>query len=407
MTNHWIDIRNSDVILITGSNAAENHPISFKWVMEAVAKGAKLISVDPRFTRTSARAHTYAPIRSGTDIAFLNGMLNYIFQNKRYDEFYIKNYTNAPFLVNEGFKMPGELDGLFSGYDKKNRKYDKGAWKFQTDANGVIKKDMSLSNRFSVFQLLKKHVSRYTPDMVSSITGMPKDKMLEIYDIYTATSTVGKSATIMYAMGWTQHTVGTQNIRAMAMIQLMLGNMGVAGGGVNALRGESNVQGSTDHCLLWHILPGYLKTPRASNTSLAAYNKKWTPTTKEPQSANWWGNYPKYSVSLLKAHYGANATKDNDFGYDWLPKVDDGVNYSWLMIFDEMKKGNFKGFFAWGQNPACSGANANKNRAAMAKLDWMLVVDLFETETASFWKRPGVDPSEIQTEVFLLPAVCS
>ncbi len=236
---------------------------------------------------------------------------------------------------------------------------------------------------------------------------MPKDKMIEIYEAYTATSEVGKSATIMYAMGWTQHTVGTQNIRAMAMIQLMLGNIGVAGGGVNALRGESNVQGSTDHCLLWHILPGYLKTPRASNTSLEAYNKKWTPTTKEPNSANWWGNYPKYSVSLLKAHYGANATKDNDFGYDWLPKVDDGVNYSWLMIFDEMIKGNFKGFFAWGQNPACSGANANKNRAAMAKLDWLVNVNLFDNETGSFWKGPGMKPEEIMTEVFELPCAAS
>ncbi len=407
MTNHWIDIRNSDVILITGSNAAENHPISFKWVMEAVAKGAKLISVDPRFTRTSARAHTYAPIRSGSDIAFLNGMMNYIFANKRYDEFYIQNYTNAPFLVNGKFKMPGELDGLFSGYDESKRKYNKSTWSFQTDASGVIKKDMTFSDKSSVFQLLKKHVSRYTPDMVSSITGMPKDKMIEIYDAYTATSEVGKSATIMYAMGWTQHTVGTQNIRAMAMIQLMLGNIGVAGGGVNALRGESNVQGSTDHCLLWHILPGYLKTPRASNTSLTAYNKKWTPTTKEPQSANWWGNYPKYSVSLLKAHYGANATKANDFGYDWLPKVDDGVNYSWLMIFDEMMKGNFKGFFAWGQNPACSGANANKNRKAMGKLDWLVNVNLFDNETGSFWRGPGMKPEDIMTEVFELPCATS
>ena len=407
MTNHWIDIRNSDVILITGSNAAENHPISFKWVMEAVAKGAKLISVDPRFTRTSARAHTYAPIRSGSDIAFLNGMINYIFENKRYDDFYIQNYTNAPFLVDAKFKMPGELDGLFSGYDESKRKYNKSTWKFQTDAKGVVKKDMSFSNKSSVFQLLKKHVSRYTPDVVSSITGMPKDKMIEIYDAYTATSEVGKSATIMYAMGWTQHTVGTQNIRAMAMIQLMLGNMGVAGGGVNALRGESNVQGSTDHCLLWHILPGYLKTPRASNPTLAAYNKKWTPTTKEPQSANWWGNYPKYSVSLLKAHYGANATKANEFGYQWLPKADDGVNYSWLMIFEQMMREQFTGFFAWGQNPACSGANANKNRAAMAKLDWLVNVNLFDNETGSFWRGPGMKPEEIMTEVFELPCATS
>lgn len=393
--------------MIMGSNAAENHPISFKWVMKAREKGAKLISVDPRFTRTSARADIYAPLRSGTDIVFLNGMLKYIMDNKLYDEFYIKNYTNAPFLLNEKFQMPGELEGVFSGYDEANRKYDKKAWAFQTDADGVVKKDMSLANPLSVFQLLKKHVSRYDVDTVSMITGTPKEKIGEIYETYASTGGPGRSATIMYAMGWTQHTVGTQIIRTMAMIQLMLGNMGVSGGGVNALRGESNVQGSTDHCLLFHILPGYLKTPRASDVDLKAYNEKYTPKTKEPMSANWWGNYPKYSISLLKAHYGAAATKDNEFGYQWLPKLDDGQNASWLMIFDEMIKGNFKGFFAWGQNPACSGSNAGKVRKAMAKLDWLVNVNLFDNETGSFWKGPGLNPSEINTEVFELPCSAS
>ena len=407
MTNHWIDIRNADVIMVMGSNAAENHPISFKWVMKAKEKGAKLISVDPRFTRTSARADIYAPIRSGADIVFLNGMLKYILDNKLYDDFYIKNYTNAPFLVNEDFQMPGELEGVFSGYDDKNRKYNKKAWAFQTDADGVVKKDNSLSDPFSVFQLLKKHVSRYDIDTVEKITGTPKDKVMEIYKAYASTGVPDRAATIMYAMGWTQHTVGTQIIRTMAMIQLMLGNMGVSGGGVNALRGESNVQGSTDHCLLFHILPGYLKTPRASTQTLQEYNEKWTPKTKEPMSANWWGNYPKYSVSLLKAHYGAAATKDNDFGYSWLPKLDDGQNASWLMIFDEMIKGNFKGFFAWGQNPACSGANAGKVRKAMAKLDWMVNVNLFDNETGSFWKGPDLNPADIKTEVFKLPCAAS
>ncbi len=407
MTNHWIDIRNADVILIMGSNAAENHPISFKWVMDAKSRGAKLLSVDPRFTRTSAKADVYAPIRSGADIAFLSGMMHYLIENKLYDEFYIKNYTNAPFVVNESFKMPGDLDGIFSGYNSAARKYNKKAWAFQVDANGVVKKDMTLSHPMSVFQLLKKHVSRYTPEMVSSITGTPQDKLLEIYKIYTATCTPDRAGTIMYAMGWTQHTTGTQIIRNMAMIQLMLGNMGIAGGGVNALRGESNVQGSTDHCLLFHILPGYLKTPRASNTTLAAYNERWTPKTKEPKSANWWGNYPKYSVSLLKAHYGAAGTADNEFGYQWLPKLDDGQNASWIQLFHEMFQGKFKGFFAWGQNPACSGTNAGKVRAAMAKLDWMVNVNLFDNETGSFWKGPGMNPGDIQTEVFQLPAAAS
>jgi formate dehydrogenase major subunit len=321
MTNHWIDIKNSEVILIMGSNAAENHPISFKWIMKAMEKGAKLISVDPRFTRTSSKSDIYAPIRSGTDIVFLNGLIKYIIDNKLYDDFYIKNYTNVSFLVNENFKMPADLDGVFSGYDAKNRKYNKKAWAFQKDVDGVVIKDMSLRHPFSVFQLLKKHVSRYDFDTVEKITGTPKDRLMEIYRIYASTGRPDRSATIMYAMGWTQHTVGTQIIRNMAMIQLFLGNMGVSGGGVNALRGESNVQGSTDHCLLFHILPGYLKTPRASQPTLQAYNDKYTPKTNEPMSANWWSNYPKYSVSLLKAHYGGAATMDNDFGYSWLPKL--------------------------------------------------------------------------------------
>jgi formate dehydrogenase major subunit len=404
MTNHWIDIKNSDCILIMGSNAAENHPISFKFVTEAQGKGTKLISVDPRFTRTSSKADIYAPIRSGTDIAFLGGMIKYLLDNNLYHKEYVQYYTNAPFLVSKSFSFK---NGLFSGYDEKNRRYDNSQWAFQMDANGVPKMDRSLKDSRSVFQLLKKHYARYTPKKVSEITGTPQKELLEIYKTYTATGKTGKAGTIMYAMGWTQHTTGVQNIRAMAIIQLLLGNMGVAGGGVNALRGESNVQGSTDHCLLWHIWPGYLKTPRASNVSLAAYNDKWTPKSKDPLSANWWQNYPKYSVSLLKSFFGENANAGNDFGYDWLPKVDDGKDYSWLSLFDEMYKGTFKGFFAWGQNPACSGANAGKNRQALAKLDWMVNVNLFDNETGSFWKGPGVNPASVKTEVFFLPAAVS
>jgi formate dehydrogenase major subunit len=407
MTNHWIDIKHADVILIMGSNAAENHPISFKWVTEAQEKGATLISVDPRFTRTSAKADIYAPMRSGADIPFIGGLIHYIIQNDLYHKDYVRLYTNAPFLLNEDFKMPGELDGVFSGYDAKNRKYDKKAWAFQKDAEGVVIKDETMKNQYSVFQLLKKHFSRYDMDTVSSITGTPKDVLEKVYKTYASTGKPDRVATIMYAMGWTQHTVGTQNIRTMAIVQLLLGNIGRLGGGVNALRGESNVQGSTDHCLLFHILPGYLKTPRASQTTLQEYNDKWTPTTKEPISANWWGNYPKYSVSLLKAHYGDNATTDNDFGYSWLPKLDDGQNASWLMIFHEMMQDKFKGFFAWGQNPACSGSNAGKVRKAMAKLDWMVNVNLFDNETGSFWKGPGVNPADIKTEVFFLPCAAS
>jgi formate dehydrogenase major subunit len=404
MTNHWIDIRNSDCILIMGSNAAENHPISFKWVTEAMKRGAKLISVDPRFTRTSSKADFYTPLRSGTDIAFLGGFIKYIIENKKYFTEYVSEYTNAPFIVSEKYEF---RDGLFSGYDPKTRTYDKGMWAFEKDENGNPRKDRTLQDPRCVFQLLKEHFSRYDLSTVSEITGTPKEDLVKVYEMYSATGEKGQAGTIMYAMGWTQHTVGVQNIRTMAIIQLLLGNMGVAGGGVNALRGESNVQGSTDHCILYHIWPGYLQTPKASQASLSDYNAKYTPKTNDPLSANWWANYPRYSVSLLKSFFGQKATNANDFGYNWLPKLDDGKAYSWLDIFDKMYKGKFKGFFAWGQNPASSGANANKTRQALGKLDWLVNVNIFDNETGSFWKGPGVDPKNIKTEVFMLPCAVS
>jgi len=404
MTNHWNDLANSDCILIMGSNAAENHPISFKWVTKAIERGATLISVDPRFTRTSSKAHIYAALRSGTDIAFLGGMIKYILDNELYDKEYMVEYTNAAHLINEKFDFQ---DGLFSGYDAKTRKYDKTTWSYQVDENGIPKRDRTLQNPFCVFQLLKKHYSRYTPELVSKITGTPVEKLSEVYKAYAETGKPGKAGTIMYAMGWTQHTVGTQNIRTMSIIQLLLGNMGVAGGGVNALRGESNVQGSTDQALLFHIIPGYLKTPVASQPTLADYNGKSTPKTNDPNSVNWWGNYAKYSVSLLKSMYGENAQPENEFGYSYLPKLDDGANYSWITLFDEMVRGNIKGFFAWGQNPACSGPSTEKTYEALGKLDWMVNVNLWETETGAFWKRPGADPQKIKTEVFLLPCAAS
>ena len=404
MTNHWNDLQNADVILIMGSNAASNHPISFKWINKAMDRGAKLISVDPRFTNSSAKAHIFARLRSGTDIAFLGGMINYIQENDLIQKEYVVEYTNASFLIDEKFDFK---DGLFSGYDAKGRKYDRSTWKYQVDANGIPKMDKTLQNPNSVFQLLKKHYSRYNLDIVSKITGTPKDDLLKVYTAYAETSKPDKVGTILYAMGWTQHSVGTQNIRTMSIIQLLLGNMGMAGGGVNALRGESNVQGSTDYGLLFHILTGYNPAPRASDKMLKDYNEKYTPQTKDPKSFNWWKNRPKYIISFLKAMYGANATPENDFGYTWLPKLDDTQNASWLMLFDQMAKGKFKGFFAWGQNPACSGANAGKVRKAMENLDWMVNVNLFDNETGSFWKGPGKDPSKIKTEVFMLPCAAS
>ncbi len=407
MTNHWIDFKNADIILVMGANPAENHPISMKWIMKARERGAKLIVVDPRFTRTAAKADIYAPMRSGTDIAFLGGMINYILKNNLYFKDYVVNYTNAAFLVNHDFKGPGDLNGVFSGYDEKTRKYDKKTWSYQMDEKGIPKKDPTLKDPHCVFQLLKKHYSRYTIDKVSAITGTPKEKLVEVYKAYASTGKPNRAGTELYAMGWTQHTIGTQNIRAMSIIQLLLGNMGMAGGGINALRGESNVQGSTDHGLLFHILPGYNPVPSASIVDLKTYIEKFTPKTKDPKSVNWWGNRGKYITSYLKAIYGNKATKENDFGYAWLPKLDEGMNASWLVLFDQMFKGKFEGFFAWGQNPACSSANAGKIRKALSKLKWMVNVNLFDNETGSFWKGPDMNPKEIQTEVFQLPCASS
>jgi len=254
---------------------------------------------------------------------------------------------------------------------------------------------------------MRKHFARYTPEMVNKITGCPEDAFLLATQTYAASGQVGKAGTILYAMGTTQHTYGTQNIRSYAMLQLLLGNIGVAGGGINAMRGESNVQGSTDHCLLSHILPGYLAVPTNSDATLADYLKRVTPTTNDPNSANWWGNYSKYIVSLLKAWYGNTATSANDFGFNRLPKVQSGKNYTHIALFETMAKGTIKGLMCWGQNPAVGGPNANLERKALENLDWLLVTDIWQTETANFWKRPGVNPADIKTEVFLLPALNS
>jgi formate dehydrogenase major subunit len=401
MTNHWIDFKNSDVILIMGSNAAENHPICFKWVMRAKDAGGTIIHIDPRYTRTSTKADIYAPLRSGTDIAVLGGLIKYILDKDLIDKDYVVNYTNASFLVGEKFSFK---DGFFSGYNAETNKYDKSAWAIQKDEQGLVRKDPTLQNPRSVYQLLKNHYARYDMKTVSDVSGMPVADLERFYSAYAATGTPGKSGTILYAMGWTQHTVGVQNIRAMAMIQLLLGNMGVAGGGVNALRGESNVQGSTDQGLLNHILPGYLPTPTGAVVSLEEYNKRFTPKSADPMSANWWSNRPKYIASLLTTMYPGMAPADS---YNYLPKREDGKDYSWLSLFDAMFRKEIKGFFSWGQNPAASGANSNKTREALANLDWLVNVNIFESETSSFWRGPGMDPKKIKTEVFNLPCAVS
>ena len=400
MTNHWIDLQNSDCILIMGSNAAENHPISFKWVTRAQERGATVIHVDPRFTRTSTKADIYAPLRSGTDIAFLGGLIKYLLDNDLIQKDYVLNYTNAPFIVNKDYEFK---DGVFPGLDQATGKYDKKKWAFAEDDAG-IKRDPTLQDPMCVYQLMKRHYARYDVKSVVAITGTPEDKLLAVYKAIAATHVPNKTCTIMYAMGWTQHTVGVQNIRTMSIVQSLLGNMGMAGGGVNAMRGESNVQGSTDQALLFHIIPGYLPTPNAGQPTLEDYKKAITPATKDKKSLNWKKNQPKYIVSLLKSLY-----KDLDpaKAYELMPKLDPGANHSWLVLFDQMLKGAFKGFFAWGMNPAVSGANSNKTREALSKLDWMVNVNIFDNETGSFWKGPGMDPKKVKTEVFMLPCAVS
>jgi formate dehydrogenase major subunit len=414
MTNHWTDLRNADVILAMGANPASNHPISMHWVTKAKEKGSKLICVDPRFTQTASVSDIYAPLRSGTDIAFLGGMIKYILDNDLIQRDYVLNYTNASFIVGDDYSFD-EVTGLFSGYMPEKRKYDKASWVYKLkptkkpDEVPEPTRDMTLQDPRCVYQLLKKHYSRYDTNTVSQVTGTPVADLEKVYKAYASTNAPDKSGTIMYAMGWTQHTVGVQNIRSMALIQLLLGNIGVAGGGVNAMRGEGNVQGSTDHGLLFHILTGYLKTPAASMVTLEDYNKVTTPKTIGKDSVNWWSNTPKYMVSYLKSMYGDKATAENQFGYIWMPKLDDGAGYSWLQIFDDMYEGKIKGLFAWGMNPACSGANSNKNRNAMTKLDWMVNVNIFPSETGWFWQDPGlgIKPADIKTEVFVLPAAAS
>jgi formate dehydrogenase major subunit len=419
MTNDWVDVKNSDAVLVMGANPAENHPASMGWVNTARDKnGAKLIVVDPRFTRTAATADLYASLRSGTDIVFWGGLINYTIENKLYNEEYVKYYTNALTLINEDFKGPADLDGLFSGYDAENRKYDTKTWAYQKETTVVTVKEKdpetgverevqkevsvpkqaeSLDDPNCVFAHLKKHYSRYTPEMVEKICGTPQADFLKVADMYCGTcSAVDKTGTIFYAMGQTQHTVGTQNVRSMAMIQLLLGNIGMPGGGVNALRGESNVQGSTDMALLFQDLPGYLGCPTDKHTDFKAYSAKFATTS-------YWANGPAFFRSLMGAWYGDAANADNEYAFHYVPKT--SGDYSHISLFEAMYAGTIKGMVCMGQNPAVAGPNARFERKALESLDWLVVMDLFETETATFWKGPEAKPSEIQTEVFLLPAV--
>jgi formate dehydrogenase-N alpha subunit len=401
MTNHWNDIGNSDCVMIIGCNPAENHPVSFRYITKAMEKGAKLIVSDPRFTRSASRADLYVRLRPGTDIGLMGGLINYIIENNLYHKDYVVNYTNAPFLVDQGF---GFQNGLFSGFDKTKHTYNPATWSYQVDAEKKPKTDPTLTNPQCVFQLVKQFYSRYTPEMVEEITGVPQKQFLKMAATFAATGQPGKAGTIMYAMGGTQHTTGVEIIRSYTIVQQLLGNMGIPGGGINALRGESNVQGSTDMAILFHILPGYMPTPSEAKTPTL---KDYIATTPK---GGYWVNRPKFFVSLLKAFWGEAATPANDFAYDYLPKLGKGYQgsgYSWIPLFESMGDGGIKGLMVWGMNPAVSSPNLNQAYQALAKLEWLAAFDLWETDTAHFWKRPGAKTKDIKTEVFLFPAADS
>jgi formate dehydrogenase major subunit len=420
MTNGWVDMKNTDMMLIMGGNPAENHPCGFKWPIEAKRnRNAKMISVDPRFTRTSAVADLFCQIRAGTDIAFLGGVIRYAIENNRIAHDYLINYTNAGFIVRNDFKLPIDAEGVFSGFNPETQTYDRSSWNYASSGASSsaapqlpekVDLDPTLQNPNCVFQLLKKQYAGYTPELVERITGIPKEQFLKAADLYTSIRKDGdmkKAGTIIYAVGWTQHSFGTQIIRTAAILQLLMGNVGRAGGGVNALRGHSNIQGATDMAGLFDSLPGYLKVPTPADDSFESWMKRITPTASKPaqwDSFNYYSNTSKFAVSLLKAMYGPAATKQNGWAFDYLPKVD--RNYSWTYIWDDMYHGLVKGMFAFGMNGVAIGPDSHKNIDALKKADWLVVGEIYPDETSEFWRSPGITQDEmkqIQTTVYRLP----
>src|SRR5215213_1186090 len=414
-----------------GSNMAENHPVGFQWVMEARERGAHVIHVDPRFTRTSAMATKFVGIRAGSDIAFLGGIVNYIFEHEAWFDEYVKNYTNAPVLINDEFQDTEDLDGVFSGWNPETKEYDITSWGYKDTepqtapgkktshtrgeqsghgghGGGLShgeppEEDETLQDPNCVFQIVKRHYARYTPEFVAETCGCSVEDFLHVAEALCASSDREHTSAFVYAVGWTQHTVGVQIIRAAAIIQLLLGNMGRPGGGIVALRGHASIQGSTDIATLFNILPGYLTMPQsAAKPGLDNYIKE----AKAP--AGWWGKVDTFMVSMLKAWWGAAATKENDFCFEYLPKIDEDHSEYWT--FTQMLEGKVKGYIVAGENPAVGSANAKLHRQGLAKLDWLVVRDLVEIETASFWyDSPEIESGELKTEdigteVFFFPA---
>ncbi len=406
MTNHWVDIKNANLVLVMGGNAAEAHPVGFRWAIDAkINNKAKILVIDPRFTRSASVADEHVRLRPGTDIAFLSGVLNYMITNEKYQKEYVREYTNATFIVRDDFDF---AEGMFSGWNDAKKQYDRTSWNYEFDEDGYARRDMTMTHPRCVFNLLKKHVSRYTPDVVSNVCGTPEADFIKACEMITETAAPDKTMTSLYALGWTEHTVGAQNIRTMAVIQLMLGNMGMPGGGINALRGHSNVQGLTDVGVMATALPGYLALPNERFATLDAYLEGNTPKTTGRGQVNYWGNYPKFFVSQLKTLYGDKATPYNEFGYHWLPKWD--KMYDTMRFMDMMENGEVTGFLVQGYNVIASMPNTHKSVRALSKLKFLVVIDPLDSETANFWQNHGefndVDTASIQTEVFNLPSSC-
>jgi formate dehydrogenase major subunit len=427
-TDYQQDLMNADCIVIMGSNMAENHPVGFQWVMEARERGAEVIHVDPRFTRTSAMATKFVGIRAGSDIAFLGGIVNYIFEHEAWFDEYVKAYTNAPVIVDERFLDTEDLDGLFSGWDPELKKYDPETWQYEGmevkgeagappkgeqaghgAAGGGMQggeppaEDATLQHERCVFQILKRHFARYTPDLVADACGCTVEEFLYVAEKLCVNSGREKTSSFAYAVGWTQHTVGVQIIRTAAIIQLLLGNIGRPGGGIVALRGHASIQGSTDIPTLYNTLPGYMQMPHVDDPrDLSEWIERYKART------GWWGKLDTFMVSLLKAWWGPAATKENDFAFSYLPRIDDDNSAYWTI--QQMLEGKVKGYILAGENPAVGSANGRAQRLGMAKLDWLVVRDLVEIESAAFWyDSPEIESGELKaeeigTEVFFLPA---
>jgi formate dehydrogenase major subunit len=425
------DLQNADCILIMGSNMAECHPVGFQWVMEAKARGADVIHVDPRYSRTSAVASSHVAIRAGSDIAFLGGIVNHILENGLEFREYVEHYTNAAVIIDEGFRDTEDLDGLFSGWDPEKRTYDNRTWQYagmEVHASagqremGALRgeqahgghgahlrqgdppeQDPTLEHPRCVFQLLKRHFRRYTPEMVAEVCGCSVEEFVSVADALCRNSGRERTSAVCYAVGWTQHSVGVQIIRTASIVQLLLGNIGRPGGGILALRGHASIQGSTDIPTLYNILPGYIPMPHAhAHDNLARFIELNT------APSGFWGNMHAYTVSLLKAWWGPHAHEGNEYCFNYLPRLtgDHSIYPAVLGMLD----GSVHGMMVLGENPAVGSANSGMHRRAMAKLDWLVVRDLVETETATFWRdSPEVasgelDTAEIGTEVFFLPA---